>query len=55
MDSRTVARKLTRPGAAIVLSVILLATSFMLTSAVQQEGLFGRYYSALAGIQYRRY
>jgi nitrogen fixation/metabolism regulation signal transduction histidine kinase len=47
MDSRTVARKLTRPGAAIVLSVILLATSFMFTSAVQQEGLFGRYYTAL--------
>lgn len=38
---------LARPGAAIALSATLLATSFMFISAAQQEGLFGRYYTAL--------
>ncbi len=47
MDGRAVARILARPGAAIFLAVVLLATSYMFTSAVQQEGLFGRYYTAL--------
>lgn len=47
MDGRAVARALARPGAAIFLAMVLLATSFMFTSAVQQEGLFGRYYTAL--------
>jgi len=47
MDRRRLARNLSKPGAAIALSVVLLVTSFMFTSATQPEGSFGPYYSTL--------
>ncbi|GJL80738.1 MAG: two-component sensor histidine kinase [marine bacterium B5-7] len=47
MVGRAIARRLSGPGAAIALSAVLLATSFMFSSASQQEGLFGKHYTTL--------